>query len=82
MTDTNTNDSADRLALHIEAIENIEAEIKASQDDRKDRYAVAKSEGYDTKALKAVVRRRAMERAAREEFDAIVETYETTLGAR
>jgi uncharacterized protein (UPF0335 family) len=76
MTD---NIATEQLRLHIEAIENLNDEIKGLSDDRKDRYALAKGEGFDTKTLKAVIQRRAIEKAAREEADALLETYEAAL---
>lgn len=73
------NIAAEQLRLHIEAIENINEEIKDRTDDRKDRYALAKADGFDTKTLKAVISRRAIEKAAREEADALLQTYEEAL---
>jgi uncharacterized protein (UPF0335 family) len=70
----------ERLALHIEALENLHDEKKGISDDIKDRFALLKGEGYDAKVVKAILARRAMERAAVEEFDALVETYENALG--
>lgn len=70
---------SEQLLLHITAIENLAEEKKAIQDDIKDRFSLAKGEGFDTKALKLVIARRALERAAREELDALVETYETAI---
>lgn len=70
----------DRLKLHVEAIEALLEEKKNITDDIKDRKALAKGEGYDTKVLDAVIKRRAIERAAVTEFDALVETYESNLG--
>lgn len=72
-------DAAEQLRLHVEAIEQLESEKKDIADSIKDRYALAKGEGYDTKALRLVIRRRALERAAREELDGLVETYESNL---
>jgi uncharacterized protein (UPF0335 family) len=76
MIDTASNE---QLRLHVEAIEALVEEKKGIADDIKDRFAVAKSDGFDTKALAAVLRRRATERAALEEHDALVELYESHL---
>ncbi len=77
MTD---NVSAQELRQHIEAIERLEDEKKGISDDIKDRYAMAKSTGFDTKAMKQIVRLRKVERQAREEQAAILATYAEALG--
>jgi uncharacterized protein (UPF0335 family) len=72
--------SADELKLHIEAIENLEAEKQGIADDIKDRYALAKAEGYDTKTIRKIIALRKMEKNARDEADALLETYRQALG--
>jgi uncharacterized protein (UPF0335 family) len=67
------------LKLHIEALENLFEEKQGLADDIKDRFALLKSEGFDVKVTKAVLARRALERAAVEEFDQLVQTYEENL---
>ena len=52
------NVAADQLRLFIERIERLEEEKKGISDDIKDVYAEAKSNGYDTKTMRAVVRLR------------------------
>jgi uncharacterized protein (UPF0335 family) len=68
-----------KLKLHVEALENLFDEKKGIGDDIKDRFALAKGEGYDVKVIKTVLARRALERAAVEEFDQLVVTYEENL---
>ena len=65
--------------LYVEALENLFEDKKAVGDDIKDRFALAKGEGYDVKAIKALFARRALELAAVEEFDQLVVTYEENL---
>lgn len=72
----------DQLRSFVERIERIEEEIKASNDDKRDIYAEAKSNGFDVKALKAVIARRRKEPGELSEFEALVETYEAALGTR
>jgi len=48
--------------------------------DIRDVYAEAKGNGFDTKALRAIVRRRRADAAALAEHEAIVETYMHALG--
>jgi uncharacterized protein (UPF0335 family) len=72
--------AADQLRLFIERIERLEEEKKGISDDIKDVYAESKSNGYDTKTMRAIVRLRKMETHARQEADALLETYRSALG--
>jgi len=74
------NISADQLRLFIERIERLEEEKKGMADDIRDVYAEAKSQGFDSKAMRAVVRLRKMEKDARDEMEALVEAYKAALG--
>jgi uncharacterized protein (UPF0335 family) len=74
------NVAADQLRLFIERIERLEEEKKGIADDVKDVYAEAKANGYDTKTMRAIVRLRRMEKNARQEADALLETYRAALG--
>ncbi len=74
------NVAADKLRLFIERIERLEEEKKGIADDIRDVYAEAKSQGYDSKTMRAIVRLRKMETHARQEADALLETYRTALG--
>jgi len=74
------NVSAEQLRQFIERVERLEEEKKAFQDDIRDVYAEAKSTGFDTKTMKAVVRLRKMEKHHRDEADALLETYRNALG--
>ena len=70
---------SDSKAL-VERIERLEEEKKALADDIREVYGEAKANGFDTKALRAVVRMRGQEPAERQEFEAIVELYRDALG--
>lgn len=72
--------SADQLRLFIERIERLEEEKKGIMDDVRDVYAEARSVGFDTKTMRAIVRLRRMEKHVREEADALLETYRNALG--
>jgi uncharacterized protein (UPF0335 family) len=74
------NVAADQLRLFIERIERLEEEKKGIADDVKDVYSEAKANGYDTKTMRAIVRLRKMEKHARDEADALLETYRNALG--
>jgi uncharacterized protein (UPF0335 family) len=72
--------AADQLRLFIERIERLEEEKKGMADDIRDVYSEAKSQGYDTKTMRAIVRLRKMEKNARDEAEALLETYKAALG--
>jgi uncharacterized protein (UPF0335 family) len=74
------NVAADQLRLFIERIERLEEEKKGIGDDIKDVYLEAKATGYDAKTMRAIVRLRKMERNARMEAEALLETYKNALG--
>ena len=74
------NVAADQLRLFIERIERLEEEKKGMQDDIKDVYLEAKATGYDPKTMRTVVRLRKMEKNARDEAEALLETYKAALG--
>ncbi|MDH7641173.1 DUF2312 domain-containing protein [Sphingomonas oryzagri] len=78
MSDANV--AADQLRLFIERIERLEEEKKGMMDDIKDVYLEAKSQGYDAKTMRVIVRLRKMEKNARDEADALLETYKRVLG--
>lgn len=71
---------ADKLRLFIERIERLEEEKKGITDDIKDVYSEVKSHGYDAKIVKQIVRLRKMEKDARDEADALLDTYRNALG--
>jgi uncharacterized protein (UPF0335 family) len=74
------NVAADQLRLYIERVERLTEEMKGMQDDIKDVYLEAKSNGYDPKTMRVIVRLRKMEKNARDEADALLETYKAALG--
>ncbi|MFD1610330.1 DUF2312 domain-containing protein [Sphingomonas tabacisoli] len=74
------NVAAEQLRLFIERIERLEEEKKGIADDVKDVYAEAKANGYDAKTMRAIVRLRRMEKNARQEAEALLDTYKAALG--
>lgn len=75
-----TRFAKDQLRAFVERIERLEEEKKGISDDIKDVYAEAKGNGYDTKALRTVVRLRKQDKDERAEQEAILETYLHALG--
>jgi uncharacterized protein (UPF0335 family) len=72
--------TADQLRLFIERIERLEEEKKGIADDIRDVYSEAKSNGYDAKIMRQVVRLRKMTNDDRAEMEAVLETYKSALG--
>jgi uncharacterized protein (UPF0335 family) len=64
----------------VSRIENVEQEMRERAEDRKEIYVEAKSAGFDTKALRAVIVRRRADAKKLAEHEAIVETYSQALG--
>jgi uncharacterized protein (UPF0335 family) len=64
-----------QLKAIVERIENIETEMKERSDDRKEIYLEAKGGGFDVKVLRKIIALRKKDPAAREEEDALMETY-------
>ncbi len=72
--------AAGQLKALIERIERLEEDKKQIADDIKDVYAEAKGTGFDTKALRTIVRLRKKEASEREEEEAILDLYKAALG--
>lgn len=75
-----TKFAKDQLKALIERVERLEEEKKTIADDIRDVYAEAKGNGYDVKALRAIVRRRKQDANDLAEHETIVETYMHALG--
>lgn len=74
------NVAAEQLRQYIERIERLEEEKDGMSADIRDVYLEAKGVGFDPKTMKQVIRLRKMEKDARDEMDALVETYRNALG--
>ncbi|MCG5234916.1 DUF2312 domain-containing protein [Xanthobacter autotrophicus] len=70
----------EQLKSFIERIERLEEEKKAIADDIKDVFAEAKANGFDVKALRAILKIRKEDAEERKELEAIVELYLQALG--
>lgn len=64
----------------VSRIESVESDMRDRAQDRKEIYLEAKSQGFDTKALRAVIARRRADAKKLAEHEAIVETYSQALG--
>lgn len=65
-----------RLYSFVERVERLEEEKRGLGEDVKEVYAEAKGEGFDTKTIRQLIRRRRMDTADRQESDAMLQLYE------
>ena len=72
--------SADRLRSFVERIERLEEEKAALAGDVREVYSEAKGAGYDVKVMRQVMRLRKLDKDARAEQEAVLETYLRALG--
>ena len=83
MADGSSNEvgglAADRLRSLVERIERLEEEKAALAADIREVYSEAKSAGFDVKTLRQVIRLRKLDRADRQEMDALLDLYKRAL---
>lgn len=85
MADDITTETAQTLAVgqlraFIERIERLEEEKSTSGDDIKEVYAELKGSGFDSKAVRTIIRLRKKEEHERQEEDAMIQLYMDALG--
>jgi len=69
-----------KLRQYIEKIENLETEKTEVQEHIADVFAQAKSEGFDPKIMKRVIKLKRMKTEDRETEDFLIESYMLALG--
>ena len=72
----------EHLKSFIERVERLEEEKAALTADIREVYSEAKGQGFDTKIMRQVVRLRKLDRADRQEMEAILDLYLAALGMR
>ena len=72
--------SKEQLESFISRIEKLSEEKKELQEDIKGVFSEAKSNGFDVKAMRQVIRLRKMRASEREEEEHLVDTYKNALG--
>ena len=72
--------SNDQLRLFMERIERMDEEKKGISDDIRDVFSEAKSQGYDTKIMRQILKLRKMEPHDRAEMEALLDVYKSALG--
>ena len=75
----NAKDRA-KLAGFVQEIEYHEEQKRTLMSDLADIYKTAKQQGFDTKAIRHIVKLRRMEREERDAFQNAVDTYRAALG--
>jgi len=72
--------SVDQLKQYIERLERLEAEKSVISEDIKEVFSEAKSNGYDIKVLRQVLRIRKVSTNDRVEQEVLLESYLNALG--
>ena len=80
IAETSQTVAAGQLRAFIERIERLEEEKKTIADDIKEVFAEMKGTGFDTKAVRAILRLRKQDQAERQEAEAILDLYKAALG--
>ena len=70
----------EHLKAFVERVERLEEEKKAISDDIRDVYSEARTNGFDVKALRTIIRMRKQDANERAEQETILETYLQALG--
>ena len=65
----------DQLRMIVERIERIEQEIDELNEGKREIYQEAKSNGFDPKVLREIVRLRKQDQKEREERESLLELY-------
>ncbi len=72
--------AADQLRSYIERVERLEEEKAALSSDIRDVFAEAKSNGFDVKILRQIIKLRKLDASERDEQEHLLETYMRALG--
>lgn len=80
MTDEKKQINDEKFKQIIERIERLEEEKKEIGRDINEIYAEAKGQGYDVKAMRAVIKLRKMSRIDRDEQEFLIDEYKRILG--
>ncbi len=72
--------AAGELRSYVERIERLTEEVKAINGDKRDIFAEAKAKGFDVKALREIIKRRAKDRDKLEDENNMVQVYAHALG--
>ena len=79
-SDHNYQITRDELRQFVERIERLEDDKKAVSEDIKEVFAEAKARGYDTKAMRLLLKERKKSPEELDEINAILDMYRAALG--
>lgn len=71
--------AAEELRKFVEATESDDAQIADIQRDKKDRFAVIKSKGYNVKALRRILAERKKDAGQEAELKDVIDRYKSLL---
>jgi uncharacterized protein (UPF0335 family) len=74
MTDT-VGIAGERILSFIERVEQIDEEMKALTEGKKEVFAEAKGEGFDVKVLKEILKLRKQDQEERDEQESLLDLY-------
>ena len=72
--------AVDQLKSIIARVEKLEEEKAAISADIRDVFAEAKGNGFDTRAIRTIIKMRKMDASEREEQETVLDTYLHALG--
>jgi uncharacterized protein (UPF0335 family) len=67
--------AGDQLRAIVERIEHVDEEIRELNEAKKEIFQEAKSNGFDVKVLREIVRLRKQDQKEREEHESLLEVY-------
>lgn len=79
-TETYQTVAAGQLRAFIERVERLEEEKQTIAEDIKEVFAEMKGNGFDTKAVRTIIRLRKKDHSERQEEEAILDLYKAALG--
>ncbi len=78
--DVITPPAMEKLNTYIERIERLEIEKKEISSNISEVFSEAKSEGFDVKIMRQIIKIRKMDPSEREEHEYLIEAYKAALG--
>ena len=67
--------AGDRIRSFVERIEQLDTELQEINEQRKEVFSEAKSEGFDVKVLKEIIRLRKQDKDERVEHETLLDVY-------
>ncbi len=67
--------AGDRIRAFVERIEQLDLELQALNEGKKEVFAEAKGEGFDVKILKEIIKLRKLDQDERDEHETLLDVY-------